>query len=279
MDKIFSFYQQKTTDEFLPPMVKEGYDGVSEDDSIIFLNFRKDRATQISQNISEKGFDNFYTMTNYSQEINSKVIFEDFVIENTLGDILEKNNKTQLRISETEKYAHITFFFDGGSSKEHVGKKEILVDSPNVATYDLKPEMSIDQLTEKVLESIKKQDFDFIVVNLPNADMVAHTGSLGATISAVEFVDKAVEKIVSVGLSKNYSMILTADHGNAEEVSETNRTHTKNKVPFTLISKDFEDERDIFKKGEFGLASVLPTVLDLMGIEKVDGKEESLLKK
>lgn len=279
MDKIFSFYQQKITDEFIPPMVKEGYEGISENDSVIFLNFRKDRAIQISQKITEVNFKNFYSMMNYSKDINAKVIFEDIVVRNTLGDILEKNKKTQLRISESEKYAHVTFFFDGGIKKSHVGKKEILINSPDVATYDLKPEMSSEGLTSEVLHNIKKKSFDFILLNFPNCDMVAHTGDIEATIKGIEAVDQSIKKIVDAGLEKYYSIILTADHGNAEEISETNRSHTKNKVPFTLISKEFFWKKDILKKGIFGLANIMPTVLDLMDIEKSDGKHDSLLKK
>jgi 2,3-bisphosphoglycerate-independent phosphoglycerate mutase len=285
MDKIFSFYQKNITDEFLPPLVKEGYEGVSKNDSIIFLNFRKDRAIQISQKVSDRNFENFYTMTNYSEEIKSHVIFENKIPQNILGDILEKNNKTQLRISETEKYAHVTYFFDGGIKKNHEGKKEILVNSPNVKTYDLQPEMSSKKLTQKIIEEINIEDKkDFIVINYPNVDMVAHTGNIEATIKAIEVVDRMVAEVISEGLKNNYTIMLAADHGNAEEISKTNRSHTKNKIPFTLISSEFENKKDeqkysILKEGEFGLGNIAATILEIMGIKKEEGMEESLLKK
>lgn len=280
IDKIFSFYQKNITDEFIPPLVKEGYEGVSENDSIIFLNFRKDRAIQISQKLSDKNFQNFYTMTNYSEDIKSHVIFDNIIPKNTIGDILEKNKKIQLRISETEKYAHVTFFFDGGIKKKHEGKKEILINSPNVKTYDLQPEMSTKELTQKIIEEINGEDQkDFIVINYPNADMVGHTGNIEATIKAIEVVDKAVGEVVSEGLKNNYTIILTADHGNAEEISEIKRSHTKNKIPFTLISSEFENKKDVFKDGEFGLGNIAATILEIMGLEKMEEMEESLFKK
>lgn len=270
MEKIHDFYKNGTTDEFIPPLVKEGYEGVFPEDSIVFLNFRKDRSIQVSQKISEQGFENFYTMTNYAENINSETIFTDEKVENTLGDILEKNNKKQLRISETEKYAHVTFFFDGGVKKEHKGKKEIMVKSPDVTTYNLKPEMSSKELNKEIISNIEKDEFDFILVNYPNVDMVAHTGDLKATVKAVESVDHFVGLVVESALEKGYIVMLTADHGNAEEISETKRSHTKNKVPFTLISKEFEGKEDVLKEGRFGLENIAPTVLELMDIEKND---------
>jgi len=281
MEKINSFYSKNITDEFLPPMVKEGYDGVHKNDSIFFLNFRKDRAIQLSEMIEEKILDfnlHFLVMTRYSKKFSADVVFDDLKVENTLGDILEKKSKKQLRISETEKYAHVTFFFDGGVKKKHIGKDEILVNSPDVKTYDLKPEMSSAELTEKATEQIKRGNYDFIVLNFPNADMVGHSGNFDATVLAVEAVDKSVGRLAKVALENNFTVMLAADHGNAEEVSENMTSHTTNKVPFTIISKELENKKSYLKKGEFGLGNIAPTVLEILEIEKGKEMNESLIK-
>ncbi len=282
VEKISSFYQEGITDEFLPAMVKDGYNGVSQNDSIIFLNFRKDRSIQLSKMIGEKSIQKnifFSTMTNYDHDILANVIFDDIKIENTLSDILEKNNKKQLRISETEKYAHVTFFFDGGVKKNHKNKKEILINSPNVKTYDMKPEMSSYQLTEKVIEEIKTDQYDFIVINYPNADMVGHSGKLKATIKAIEVVDECVGKLTKSALEKDFIILITADHGNAEEISENFTQHTLNKVPFTIISKELKNKKNYLKKGEFGLGNISATILEVMGIEKSVEIDQSLISK
>ena len=280
---IVDFYKKDITDEFIPPLVKEKYNGVKRNDSIFFLNFRKDRAIQISEKInkvSKKISDNFLTMTNYSKKVQSQVFFNDLRIEDTLGDILEKNNKTQLRISETEKYAHVTFFFDGGVVKKHVGKKEVLINSPNVKTYDLEPEMNSLKLTEKVISEISLENKkDFILVNFPNVDMVSHTGNIEATIKAIESVDTSVYEIVKKGLKNNYVIVVTADHGNAEEISNTNRSHTNNKVQCIFISEEFKNKKNILKSGEFGLGNISSTILEIMGIKKNKNLNESLLVK
>ena len=279
MDKLYSFYQKEITDEFIPPVVKSGYEGVKKNDAIFFLNFRKDRARQLTHLLEEKINEfNLYllTMTKYYNDFSGHVVFDDLRVDNTLGEILEKNKKTQLRISETEKYAHVTFFFDGGRKKDEEGKKTIVIPSPNVATYDLKPEMSSQELTDKVLEEIERERYDFVLLNYPNGDMVGHTGNLDATIKAVEAVDEEIGRLIERALDLNYSIILTADHGNAEEISKKFTSHTKNKVPFTLVDKEFKGEKDFLKKGEFGLANIAPTVLKLMGIEKPKEMDEPL---
>ena len=204
-------------------------------------------------------------------------------MENTLGDILEQNEKKQLRISETEKYAHVTFFFDGGVKKEHRGKENILINSPDVATYDLKPEMSSEELTSRVIEEIKKDKFDFILLNYPNADMVGHSGQVQATIKAIEAVDRSVKRVIDEALAKDYLIILTADHGNAEEVGESMTSHTSNLVPTTFIAKELKGLRkeDFLKEGNFGIGSLGRTILDLMKIKnsQLTDLAESILKK
>jgi 2,3-bisphosphoglycerate-independent phosphoglycerate mutase len=281
MEKIHSLYSENITDEFLVPMVKEGYEGVHKNDSIIFLNFRKDRAIQLSEMIDAKVSEMnlcFSTMTRYNKSLQSSVIFDNIKTENILGDILEKNNKKQLRISESEKYAHVTFFFDGGVQKTHAGKKEILIDSPNVATYDIQPEMSSAELTEKTLEQISTDSYDFIILNYPNADMVAHSGNIDSTVKAIEIVDACVDKVVERALKHDFTVMLAADHGNAEEVSEQMTSHTQNKIPFTIISKDLKNKKDYLKKGDFGLANITATIVDVLDLEKPSEWKESLIK-
>ncbi len=270
LDIIDSFYEKDITDEFLPPMKKNGYDGIAKGDSIFFLNFRKDRAIQISRKIEEKiqEYDLYFlSMTRYYNNFKGEVIFEDIEPKNTLGDILEKNNKKQLRISETEKYAHVTFFFDGGVKKEHKGKKNILIKSENIK-YDQKPSMNSAEMNEVLLKEVEKKEFDFILVNYPNVDMVAHTGNLKATIEAVETVDKMIGALVKTALKNSYTILITGDHGNGEEVSKFHTSHTKNKVPLILIDNDFENKKEILKNDNYGLANIAPTILKLMNLEK-----------
>ncbi len=280
MDKIYSFYQKEITDEFIPPSVKEGYEGVQKNDSVFFLNFRKDRARQLTHLLEEKVKEfNLYllTMTRYYKEFSGEVLFEDMVPENTLGELLAENNKKQLRISETEKYAHVTFFFDGGVNRDLSGKDEVMIPSPDVKTYDLKPEMSSRELTDRVLKEIQRDYYDFILINYPNGDMVGHAGNLEATIKAVEAVDQSVGRLVKGGLEHNYAIMLTADHGNAEEISKTFTSHTKNKVPFTLISNELKNKKNILKEGEYGLGNIAATVLKIMEMEKGKEMDDDLL--
>ncbi|MAV00024.1 MAG: hypothetical protein CMC37_00335 [Flavobacteriaceae bacterium] len=219
----------------------------------------------------------FVTMTNYDTTFsNIKVIYENENIKNTLGEVLEINNKKQLRISETEKYPHVTFFFSGGRENPFIGEKRILKDSPKVATYDLKPEMSAFLVTDTLIKEIKDQSHDFICLNLANGDMVGHTGVMSAAIKACEAIDKCVKEIVNNSISNNYTVLLIADHGNCEIMinsdGTSNTAHTKNLVPIILIDKDLNHINDGI------LANIAPTILELMGIKiPKEMTEKSLL--
>lgn len=286
IEELDKSYEDGITDEFVEPMVKEGYGGMHDGDSVFFMNFRKDRTRQLTKAIIEDDFDNFkrekkdlcfLAMTRYYEELKSSVVFDDIEIKNTVSEILDKNNFKQLRISETEKYAHVTFFFDGGKQYNSNNIEKILIPSPNVKTYDLQPEMNIDVLTENVLDKIEGNEKDFILLNYPNGDMVGHTGNFDATVKAIEAVDKSLKKVIEKALEKNYTILLTADHGNAENVSPIFTSHTKNKVPFTFISKDSLGKENFLKEGEFGLASIGNTILEIFGIEEEKNMDSSLL--
>lgn len=281
IDELNYSYKNNITDEFIKPLVKRGYSGVKNNDSVFFLNFRKDRAIQLSQSFVEKSFQEFpriqkkvffLAMTQYNEELKLNNVFNDINVENTVTEILDKNNLKQLRISETEKFAHVTFFFDGGSDFNSKNIEKILIPSPKVVTYDLQPEMSIKKITSTMLEKINTEKYDFILLNYPNPDMVGHTGNFNATVRACEFIDKSLEKIIPEALKKKYTILLTADHGNAEKVSRTFTSHTKNKVPFTFIS----NEKIILKKGEFSIANIGATILKIFNLEIPKEMDESL---
>ncbi|MED5354941.1 MAG: 2,3-bisphosphoglycerate-independent phosphoglycerate mutase [Bacteroidota bacterium] len=289
--EIDSNYSNNCTDEFLKPLIKvnessEPVGIIKKEDLVIFFNFRTDRGRQITQALSQKSFSKFetidlnlyfVTMTNYDTTFsNIKVIYENENIKNTLGEVLENNNKKQLRISETEKYPHVTFFFSGGREKPFIGEKRILKDSPKVATYDLKPEMSAFLVTETLVKEIKDQSHDFICLNLANGDMVGHTGVMSAAIKACEAIDKCVKEIVNNSISNNYTVLLIADHGNCEIMinsdGTSNTAHTKNLVPIILIDKDLNHINDGI------LANIAPTILELMGVKiPKEMTEKSLL--
>ncbi len=269
-------YESGESDEFIAAAFQENFSGLQNNDSLIFLNFRKDRARQITKSLIEENFSefsrekkeiNFLSMMRYYKEQPGDVIFEDEKVENTLGEILEQAGKTQLRIAETEKFAHVTFFFDGGVKRDFSGKKEILIPSPDVATYDLKPEMSAYKITEKLISEINENKPDFILVNYANTDMVGHTGKFEAIKKAVEVVDECVGKIVEEGQKKGYSILLTADHGNVDDKREaTLTTHTKNLVPLTIIT-DKENLSKINLKEIKGLADIKKIILKFMNLE------------
>ena len=208
----------------------------------------------------------YTTLTKYDETFkNVQVIFENDNLVNTLGDILAQNNKKQIRIAETEKYPHVTFFFNGGREVPFEGETRIMASSPKVATYDLQPEMSANELTEKLLPEIYKGEADFICLNFANADMVGHTGIFSAVVKAVETVDSCVEKIVTAGLQNGYTLLVTADHGNADyminEDGSPNTAHTLNLVPLFLVDQNWQGQ---LKSGKLG--DIAPTILDLMGI-------------
>ncbi len=284
-------YKNGCTDEFIKPLINvDSNDNplatINSDDIVLFFNFRTDRGRELTKVLSQE--DNiefnmkkmnlhFVTMTNYDDSFsNIKVIFNKSNINDTLGEILERNNKKQLRITETEKYPHVTFFFSGGREDEFIGESRILKNSPKVATYDLKPEMSAFEITDSLLEELDLGSQDFICLNYANGDMVGHTGSMKAAIKACEAVDKCVEKVVESALKNNYTTILIADHGNCETMinpdGSPNTAHTTNPVPVILIDKKIKN----IKNGILG--DIAPTILKLMGIDKpVAMTQESLV--
>jgi 2,3-bisphosphoglycerate-independent phosphoglycerate mutase len=266
-------HEAKVMDEFIVPRKVKGYAGVKENDSIIFFNFRTDRTRQLTQSIVEEKFEGwerkplkvFYVaMTQFYTPMNAHVAFTDVSLENLLGKVIADNGLRQLRISETEKYAHVTFFFNGQTEIPNEGEERVLVPSPKVATYDLKPEMSVYEVTGKLVGAINSSRFDFIVVNLVNGDMVGHTGNVEAIRKAVEAVDDCLGKIVEAGLKHKYTLLVFADHGNAEDQTDEWKTsHTLNDVPLIVVSQDSKIKYSTLKSGK-GLVDIAPTVLSLL---------------
>ena len=287
-------YQKEVFDEFVEPTVIVNNDTpiatIGENDSVIFFNFRPDRAREITKAIVDPEFDGFETekintyfvcFTNYDETMpNVKIAFKKEPLVNTFGEVVSKNGLKQLRIAETEKYAHVTFFFNGGEEKQYPGEDRILVPSPKVATYDLQPEMSAPIVTEKVVEAINEDKYNAIILNFANPDMVGHTGSLPAAIKAVETIDECVQKVVDAMLAHNGTILITADHGNCEQMidyktGEPHTAHTTNPVPLILVTND---ETLKVKSGK--LADLAPTMLEILGIEKPEEMTgESILEK
>ena len=281
VESIEGSYKNNITDEFIDPIIMFGEDDkplatIKENDVVIFFNFRTDRGRELTEVLSQKDFHeqnmhklNLYyvTLTNYDETYeNVKVVYNKDNITETLGEVLEKANKKQIRIAETEKYPHVTFFFSGGREEPFVGESRILKNSPKVATYDLQPEMSAFELTAALVPELEKGEVDFVCLNFANGDMVGHTGVMAAAIKACEAVDQCVEKVISTALANNYTTIIIADHGNCETMinpdGSPNTAHTTNPVPIILVDKELKTIRDGV------LSDIAPTVLDLMGIEK-----------
>jgi 2,3-bisphosphoglycerate-independent phosphoglycerate mutase len=279
---IENSYSEGITDEFIKPIAivdqENQFDGNVEDgDVFIMFNFRTDRGRELSEVLSQKDFDefnmkklnlHFVTMTNYDENFKKvNVVFDKENVKDTLGEIISKSGKKQIRIAETEKYAHVTFFFNGGREEPFENEKRILINSPKVATYDLQPEMSAIEVADALVPEIENKTADLVVLNFANADMVGHTGIFDAAIKAVETVDKQVEKVVTAALENDYATIILADHGNSDfminDDGSPNTAHTTNPVPFIFIDKDYKPE---VKDGI--LADIAPTILDIMGIEK-----------
>lgn len=274
-EAINSSYSNDVTDEFLKPIINSATpdSGIKDGDAVICFNFRTDRCREITEALTQTAFPeqgmkplrlDYTTMTLYDHLFkNIHIIFQKDDLVNTLGDVLAQNDKKQIRIAETEKYPHVTFFFSGGREKPFEGENRIMVPSPKVATYDLKPEMSAYEVTNALLPEIKKQSADFICLNFANADMVGHTGVWDAVIKAVETVDTCVKEIVTAALENGYIIFLTADHGNADyiinEDGTPNTAHTKNLVPFFIIDKEWHG---IIKPGKLG--DLAPTILTMM---------------
>jgi 2,3-bisphosphoglycerate-independent phosphoglycerate mutase len=278
-ESIQSSYEQGVSDEFIQPIVKIDNDGlpigkIEEGDVVICFNFRTDRGREITTVLTQQAFpelemkplDLYYvTMTSYDDTFkNVHVVFTKDDLNDTLGAVLEKNNKKQIRIAETEKYPHVTFFFSGGREKEYENEKRILIPSPKVATYDLQPEMSARQIADAICNELENGWPDFVCLNFANPDMVGHTGIFSAVVKAVETVDSCLQKVVECGIKNGYSFIILADHGNADYMVNSdgspNTAHTTNLVPCILIDKDYTHIND----GKLG--DVAPTILKIMNI-------------
>lgn len=275
---IKNSYKAGITDEFIVPtlLLEDGV--VKNGDTIINFNFRPDRARQITRAFVEKDFTGFkrknldvkyYCMRQYDSKIDAPIIYEDKDLTNTLGEVLAKNGLKQLRTAETEKYAHVTFFFNGGKEIEFNGEERELIASPKVATYDLQPEMSANELTEAVLKRLSENKYDVIIMNFANPDMVGHTGKFEATVEAIKVVDKSLGKIVNKVLELDGTVIITADHGNAEKMEDPIRhqpftAHTSYNVPMILVS----NRKELSLVDEGKLSDIAPTMLDILGIEK-----------
>jgi 2,3-bisphosphoglycerate-independent phosphoglycerate mutase len=280
-DSIAESYANNVTDEFIHPLTLVDKDDkpiatIQNDDVAIFFNFRTDRGRELTEALSQKDFHehnmhklNLYyvTMTNYNDTYqNVHVIYDKDNITETLGEVLEKHNKTQIRIAETEKYPHVTFFFSGGREQPFHGETRILRNSPKVATYDLQPEMSAFELKDALVPELKEGKVDFVCLNFANGDMVGHTGVMAAAIKACEAVDKCVKDVVEAALENNYTTLIIADHGNCETMinpdGSPNTAHTTNPVPLILV----DPELKTIHNGVLG--DLAPTILELMGIEK-----------
>lgn len=270
-------YQEGITDEFLKPMLNKNLENktITKDDVVICFNFRTDRCREITEALTQQAFPeqdmqpmplHYITMTQYDPKYKHvKVLYENDDLKNTLGEVLAAHGKTQLRMAETEKYPHVTFFFNGGRETPFDGEDRIMVASPKVATYDLQPDMSAPELTAAAIEAIEKTRPDFLCLNYANADMVGHTGVWDAVIKAVETVDQCVEKLVAILLKNDYTIFLTADHGNADfivnEDGSPNTAHTLNPVPLFLIDNSW---KGILKNGKLG--DIAPSILHWMNI-------------
>jgi 2,3-bisphosphoglycerate-independent phosphoglycerate mutase len=273
-------YNEGITDEFVKPIIATDTQGqpiasIKEGDVVLCFNFRTDRGREITQALTQRDFPEqgmnklplyYLTLTEYDKTFTDvKVVFDDSNIAVTLGEVLERAGKKQIRAAETEKYPHVTFFFSGGREELFMGQKNILKNSPKVATYDLAPEMSARALADGVIEELEKEEVDFMCLNFANPDMVGHTGVFEAVVKACETVDQCAADVVKTGLAHGYSFIIIADHGNAEyminEDGSPNTAHTTNPVPFILVDNNYQKP---LKNGKLG--DIAPTILALMGI-------------
>lgn len=274
-------YADGVTDEFIKPMVKVDHDGnpiakIEEGDVVICFNFRTDRGREITMALTQKDFHehnmhklklHYVTMTNYDNTFKDvEVIFKKDNLENTLGEVLEAAGKKQIRIAETEKYPHVTFFFSGGREAQFDGEKRILCPSPKVATYDLQPEMSANDIKDNIIPELEKEEPDFVCLNFANPDMVGHTGVFEAAVKACETVDHCAKAVTETALEHGYVTIIIADHGNSDIMinpdGSPNTAHTTNLVPCIIVDKEFKGQ---VKDGKLG--DLAPTILTFMGID------------
>ena len=279
-ESIQNSYNNGVTDEFIKPLIavdekNQPIAQIKEDDAVICFNFRTDRCRQITTVLTQTSFPEFEmdtlnlhytTLTNYDKTFkNIEVIYDKENIKNTLGEVLEQNKKSQIRIAETEKYPHVTFFFSGGREKEFVGEKRIIVNSPKVPTYDLQPQMSAPEVTATIISELEKGATDFVCLNFANPDMVGHTGNYNAIVKAIETVDVCTQKVVEAGLKNDYAFLIIADHGNADFAINTdgtpNTSHSTNPVPCFALNTGFNK----IENGK--LADIAPTILQIMGIK------------
>ncbi|HVS32265.1 MAG TPA: 2,3-bisphosphoglycerate-independent phosphoglycerate mutase [Thermoanaerobaculia bacterium] len=294
LETVRRFYEQNITDEFMEPISVidgSGAHGKLEDgDALLFFNFRADRMRQIVTALTDPGFDGFeraarpklrvLTMNRYHEDFDLPVVYPPPVLRNHLGEVLSKAGLKQLRIAETEKYAHVTFFFNGGSDTKMAGEERILIPSSKVATYDLEPEMSVRELAERVAAEIDSGKFDVVIMNIANPDMVGHTGVMDAAVTAVQETDAAVAKILDATARAGGVALITADHGNCElmfdpETNQPHTAHTTNPVPLILVD---EKKRYGGLRGGGALENVAPTILEILGIEQpAEMTAESLL--
>jgi len=277
-DALLDAYKRSETDEFVKASSIGDKVKIQNGDAVIFMNFRSDRARELTQAFAEPNFTqfkrpnylniNFVMLTNYADYLKVPCAFAQVELNDSLGEYLAKKNKTQLRISETEKYAHVTFFFSGGRELPFTGEKRILIPSPKVTTYDLQPQMSAFEITDKIVQSIAEQSFDVIIANFANCDMVGHTGNFAATKIAVETLDKCLERIINALHQTGGEALITADHGNAEQMFDENTkqphtAHTLEPVPFIYVGSRFSH-----MKQNGSLSDVSPTILKLLNLPK-----------
>mgnify|MGYP000300702647 CR=1 FL=1 len=281
IESIEKSYADGVTDEFIKPIIMANEDGspkakINEDDVVIFFNYRTDRGRELTEVLTQNDYPEFgmktlplhyVTITNYDETFKGiNVIYNTENLVDTLGEVLEKADKKQIRIAETEKYPHVTFFFSGGREQEFKGEKRLLCPSPKVATYDLKPEMSAYEIKDAIIPELKEGEVDFVCLNFANGDMVGHTGDMDAAIKACEAVDQCVKEVITSATENNYTTIVIADHGNCETMKNPdgspNTAHTTNPVPFIIVDKDVKTIKD----GVLG--DIAPTILELMGIEQ-----------
>ena len=282
-DAIKYYYQQQKTDEFIPPTTIGEQHPINDGDAIFFFNFRADRAQQLTQCIIDKDFkefqrnkfpqlSTFISMTHYSDKLSTQDAFAPQIITNTLGEVLAEHNLRQLRIAETEKYAHVTFFFNGGVDELFTGEDRIFIESPKVATYDLCPIMSAREITANLIKVIQEEKYDVIICNYANADMVGHTGNFNATITAIEALDTALHDVWQALSKVNGKLLVTADHGNAEcmfddTTHQAHTAHTTQPVPLLYIDNQTDNQHWTFNTEQGNLIDIAPTILALLGIK------------